>query len=88
MIKVLLVDDQKVIREQLKSYFEPAANLQVVDTAKDSIEALAKIKTLRPDVVLMDVEMPETDGISDGSLPMLPRDWVEATSSITTSHGF
>lgn len=58
MIKVLLVDDQKVIREQLKSYFEPEANVQVVDTAKDSIEALAKIKTLRPNLVLMDVEMP------------------------------
>ncbi|MEO0835221.1 MAG: response regulator [Cyanobacteria bacterium J06642_3] len=58
MIKVLLVDDQKVIREQLKSYFEPEANLQVVDTAKDSIEALSKIKTLRPNLVLMDVEMP------------------------------
>ena len=58
MINILLVDDQKVIREQLKSYFEPEANLQVVGTANNSIEALEKIKTLQPHVVLMDVEMP------------------------------
>ncbi len=58
MINVLLVDDQKVIVEQLKSYFEPEADLQVVGTAENSIEALEKIKALQPHVVLMDVEMP------------------------------
>ncbi len=58
MINILLVDDQKVIREQLKSYFAPEANLQVVGTAENSIEALEKIKILQPNVVLMDVEMP------------------------------
>ncbi len=58
MINILLVDDQKVILEQLKSYFEPEADLQVVGTAENSIEALEKIKALQPNVVLMDVEMP------------------------------
>lgn len=58
MINILLVDDQKVIREQIKSYFEPDPNLQVVGTAKNSIEALEQIKKLQPHVVLMDVEMP------------------------------
>lgn len=58
MINILLVDDQKVVREQLKSYLEPAENLQVIGTAENSIEALEKIKILQPNVVLMDVEMP------------------------------
>ena len=58
MINILLVDDQKVIVEQLKSYFQPKADLQVVGTAENSIEALEKIKALQPNVVLMDVEMP------------------------------
>ena len=58
MINILLVDDQKVIVEKLKSYFQPEADLQVVGTAENSIEALEKIKALQPHVVLMDVEMP------------------------------
>lgn len=58
MINILLVDDQKVIKEQLKSYLEPAVNLQVVGTAENSIEALEKIKILKPNVILMDIEMP------------------------------
>ena len=58
MINILLVDDQKVIVEQLKSYLELEADLQVVGTAENSIEALEKIKALQPHVVLMDVEMP------------------------------
>ena len=58
MIKILIVDDQKVIREQLASYFADEPDLEVVATAENSIEALKEIKVLQPNLVFMDVEMP------------------------------
>ena len=58
MIEILIVDDQKFIREQLSSYFASEPDFKVVATAEDSIDALNKIKTFEPDVVFMDVEMP------------------------------
>ena len=58
MIKILIVDDQKVIREQLTSYFASEPDLEVVATAENGIDALQKIKDSQPDVVFMDVEMP------------------------------
>lgn len=58
MINILIVDDQKVVREILKTYFVNESDLEVVGTANGSREALEKITTLKPDVVFMDVEMP------------------------------
>ena len=58
MIEILIVDDQKVVREQLSSYFADKPDLQVIATAKDSIDALSKIDSFQPDVVFMDVKMP------------------------------
>ena len=58
MIRILIVDDQKVVREALKAHFQNESDLEVVGTAVDSIDGLEKIKQLKPNLVLMDVEMP------------------------------
>ncbi|MEL6928589.1 MAG: response regulator [Cyanobacteria bacterium J06600_6] len=58
MIEILIVDDQKVVREQLTAYFANEPDCHVVATAQNGIDALDKIKILEPDVVFMDVEMP------------------------------
>jgi signal transduction histidine kinase len=61
-IRVLVVDDNAGFRESLLSLLE-AGNLQVVGEAGSGTEALSKARSLRPDVVLMDVRMPTMDGI-------------------------
>lgn len=63
MICVLLVDDQPVVRRGLRVLFRLEPDLQVVGEASTGTEALALAQTLTPDVVLMDIEMPEMDGI-------------------------
>lgn len=64
MIRILLVDDQRMIRETLKSWLEPEADLQIIGTADNGITALEQVEKLHPDVVLMDLEMPDLDGAS------------------------
>jgi polysaccharide biosynthesis transport protein len=64
MIRILLVDDQKFIREALRSMLEPIPDLQVVGTASDGHTAIEQVALLRPDVVLIDIEMPGLDGVS------------------------
>ena len=58
MIRTLIVDDQKVVREALKAHLRHEPNIEVVGTAVDGIDGLEKIKQLQPDVILMDIEMP------------------------------
>ncbi len=63
MIRVLLVDDQAVVRRALRTRFDLESDLQVVGEASNGREALTLAQTLFPDVVLMDIEMPVMDGI-------------------------
>ncbi len=64
MIKVLIVDDSAFMRNALTSMLSSDPEIKIVGTAKDGLDALDKIKELRPDVVTMDVEMPRMDGIA------------------------
>lgn len=63
MIRVLLVDDQTLIRQGIRLLLELEPDIQVVGQAADGHEALQQVETLHPDVVLMDVRMPEMDGV-------------------------
>ena len=63
MIKVLLVDDQTLIRQGIRLLLEIETDIQVVGQAANGREALEQVASLRPDVVLMDVRMPEMDGV-------------------------
>ena len=63
MIRVLLVDDQAIVRRGLRVRFHLEPDLEVVGEASTGTEALTLAQTLSPDVVLMDIEMPEMDGI-------------------------
>lgn len=64
MIRVLIVDDQIMMRELLKEYVTTAPDIDVVGSASNGKEALEKARTLKPDVVLMDIEMPVVDGLT------------------------
>ncbi|WP_187645415.1 response regulator transcription factor [Streptomyces sp. TRM49041] len=62
-IRVLLVDDHQVVRRGLRTFLEVQDDIEVVGEAADGAEGVARTEELRPDVVLMDVKMPGTDGI-------------------------
>ncbi len=64
MIRILIVDDQQVIREKLLYMFQQVFDIQVVGTATDGDSALQQIEVLRPDIVLMDIHMPNMNGIN------------------------
>ncbi|MQA80464.1 MAG: response regulator [Streptosporangiales bacterium] len=64
MIRVLLVDDQRLVRAGLRMLCEPAKDISVVGEAEDGRTAVRLADELQPDVVLMDLQMPGMDGIT------------------------
>ena len=63
MIRVLLVDDQELVRAGLRGILRAAFGFEVVGECADGGEVIAAVDALAPDVVLMDVRMPFTDGV-------------------------
>jgi len=62
-MKVLLVDDQILFRKGVRALLEAEEDIEIVSEAGNGHEAANKVKAYRPDVVLMDIHMPECDGI-------------------------
>ncbi|QJY49015.1 response regulator transcription factor [Pseudonocardia broussonetiae] len=63
-VRVLLVDDDALVRAGLRMILSSAADLELVGEADDGARAVAAVREHRPDVVLMDIRMPEMDGIA------------------------
>ena len=63
MIKVLIADDQELIRESLKIVLEARENLMVTEAVENGQEVIRSIRREKPDVVLMDIRMPKMDGV-------------------------
>ncbi|MCU0549080.1 MAG: response regulator transcription factor [Leptolyngbya sp. Prado105] len=64
MIRVLLADDQNLIREGLKALLDQEPDLQVIADVDNGCDAVQQAEALQPDVVLMDLKMPQMDGIT------------------------
>jgi DNA-binding NarL/FixJ family response regulator len=63
MIRILLVDDQALVRAGFRMILDAETDMEVVGEAGDGREAIDQVRSLRPDVVLMDIRMPELDGL-------------------------
>jgi DNA-binding NarL/FixJ family response regulator len=62
-VRILLVDDHPIVRQGLRTLLEGRSGWEVVGEASDGIEALDKVDTLQPDVVVLDVTMPGMNGL-------------------------
>ncbi len=67
-VKILIADDHKIVREGLCAMFEKKADMEVVGEAQDGVTAIRIARVLRPDVVILDVNMPNMDGIDAARL--------------------
>jgi len=62
-IKILLADDHKIVRDGLRTLLEQQPDMEVVAEAEDGATAVKLVQELSPDVVIMDIAMPEMNGI-------------------------
>ena len=83
-MKILLVDDHQMVRLGLKSYLELQEDLAEVSEAVNGKEGVEKALASRPDVIIMDIVMPEMNGI-EATLAIL-KEWPEAKILILTSY--
>ena len=84
MIRILIVDDQKVIRESISALLSEVKEFEMVGTATDGYEAIALVKDLQPDIILMDIEMPDLNGLSATS--SIVRQYPDLKILMLTSH--
>jgi len=84
-IRILLVDDHRIVREGLASMLGTQPDMCVVGEAGTGAEAIDQIVRLRPDIVLLDLEMPDMDGVS--VLERVRADFPDVRVIILTAYG-
>ena len=64
MVRILIVDDQKIVREGIKILLEKSTEIEIIGDAANGKEGLKKVELLKPDVVLLDIDMPGISGLA------------------------
>ena len=82
-IRILIADDHAIVREGLRALIATEPGLELVDEAADGVEAVDKVRALRPDVILLDMMMPRKDGL--GAIQEIIADSPDARILVLTS---
>lgn len=83
-IRILIVDDQNFVRNFLQHILATEPNFQIVGTAINGQDAIKKVASLRPDIVLIDLEMPEMDGLT--ATAIIARQYSQCKILVLTSY--
>ena len=83
-VRILIVDDHPMVREGLRGMLSTARNLEVVGEAGTAYDAVAQAKALQPDVILLDIQLPDMDGVT--ALPQLKSVAASAHVLMVTMH--
>lgn len=84
IIRVMVVDDHHIVREGLRALIETEPGLELVGEAKDGYEAVVETRSLKPDVILMDLVMPRMDGLE--AISQIKRENEKAQILVLTSY--
>lgn len=87
-IRVLIVDDHLMFRQGLRTLLQSYPDIDVVDEAGDGAEALSKVATLQPSVVVMDISMPRMDGVAATRLLKSQHSQVTVLGLSVTGQGY
>jgi two-component system chemotaxis response regulator CheB len=82
-IRVMIVDDAVVVRGLLSRWMTEAGGIEIASTHRTGAEAVAAVEHIRPDVVLLDIEMPDMDGLT--ALPLILKKWPKAVVIIAST---
>ncbi|MDH4135399.1 MAG: response regulator transcription factor [Anaerolineae bacterium] len=82
--KVLIVDDHALFRRGVHNIIAPQEDFEVVGEAEDGMEALAKARELKPDLILMDIHMPHGNGLE--AVSAIKREWPGTRIIMLTAH--
>lgn len=85
-LQVLIVDDSPQVRQELRTLLTLAGEIEIVGEATDGLEAVRLAEALRPDVVLMDLEMPVMDGYE--AARQIKSRWPACRVVALTVHGY
>ena len=83
-IRLMIVDDHPVVRDGLSGMFSAEDGIEVIAAAANGAEAVRRAQALRPDVILMDLRMPELDGVS--AITALARKGVDSRVLVLTTY--
>ena len=82
-IRIFIADDHAIVREGLRALLATEPELELVGEASDGLQAVSKVRALKPDVILLDMVMPKMDGLE--ALIEIKKNWPEAKIIVLTS---
>lgn len=83
-IKIILVDDHYVVRNGIRALFDDVEEIEVIGEASNGVEAISKVKELKPDIAILDISMPQMNGLDAADI--IHKQYPETKTLIMSMH--